>query len=118
MAKLLIPLLGMMYLFQKRYNFTAGTFSTGKEEIIVTLNQDNFFNISLKTHFWLISGVLIPSFKVGAAFGRIVGEALHVCFPDGVRYGAQVPLPFRKFAIVKGSFAVGRWGAGGGTRPA
>lgn len=29
-------------------------------------------------------------FQVGAAFGRMVGEAMHVWFPDGVRYGDQV----------------------------
>ena len=32
------------------------------------------------------TGVLIPTFKIGAAFGRMVGEAMHVWFPDGVRY--------------------------------
>ena len=31
------------------------------------------------------TGVLIPTFKIGAAFGRMVGEAMHVWFPDGVR---------------------------------
>ena len=34
-------------------------------------------------------GVLIPTFKVGAAFGRLVGEAMHVWFPDGIRYGGD-----------------------------
>ncbi|KAG8225087.1 hypothetical protein J437_LFUL000066 [Ladona fulva] len=33
------------------------------------------------------SGSFIPVFKIGAAFGRIVGEAMHVWFPFGVRYG-------------------------------
>ena len=32
------------------------------------------------------TGALIPSFKMGAAFGRLVGEAMHVWFPEGVRY--------------------------------
>merc|ERR1719397_449718 len=36
------------------------------------------------------TGALIPSFKMGAAFGRLVGEAMHVWFPDGVRYGDQI----------------------------
>jgi len=36
------------------------------------------------------TGALIPSFKMGAAFGRLVGEAMHVWFPEGVRYGSQV----------------------------
>ena len=30
-----------------------------------------------------------PCFKVGAAFGRLVGEAMHVWFPDGIRYGGD-----------------------------
>ncbi|XP_046388318.1 chloride channel protein 2 isoform X3 [Ischnura elegans] len=33
------------------------------------------------------SGSFIPVFKIGAAFGRIIGEAMHVWFPFGVRYG-------------------------------
>eukprot|EP00095_Tigriopus_kingsejongensis_P012757 snap_masked-scaffold30_size591359-processed-gene-2.10 protein:Tk12757 transcript:snap_masked-scaffold30_size591359-processed-gene-2.10-mRNA-1 annotation:"chloride channel protein 2 isoform x2" len=36
------------------------------------------------------TGVLIPAFKVGAAFGRLMGEAMHVWFPEGVRYGGVV----------------------------
>ena len=36
------------------------------------------------------TGVLIPTFKVGAAFGRLVGESMHVWFPDGVRYGDEI----------------------------
>ena len=31
------------------------------------------------------TGVLIPSFKMGAAFGRMVGEAMHIWFPHGLR---------------------------------
>ena len=27
--------------------------------------------------------------QVGAAFGRLVGEAMHVWFPDGIRYGGD-----------------------------
>ena len=38
---------------------------------------------------FLCAGVLIPSFKVGAAFGRMVGEGLHLWFPHGVHYGSQ-----------------------------
>uniref|UniRef100_A0A1B6EB21 Chloride channel protein n=2 Tax=Clastoptera arizonana TaxID=38151 RepID=A0A1B6EB21_9HEMI len=33
------------------------------------------------------SGSFIPVFKIGAAFGRLVGELLHLSFPQGVRYG-------------------------------
>lgn len=36
------------------------------------------------------TGVLIPAFKVGAAFGRLMGEAMHVWFPEGVRYGGII----------------------------
>lgn len=33
------------------------------------------------------SGSFIPVFKTGAAFGRIVGELMHLWFPYGVRHG-------------------------------
>ncbi|XP_011297399.1 chloride channel protein 2 isoform X2 [Fopius arisanus] len=33
------------------------------------------------------SGIFIPVFKIGAALGRIVGEAMALWFPNGVRYG-------------------------------
>jgi chloride channel 2 len=36
------------------------------------------------------SGIFIPVFKIGAAFGRIVGEGMHLWFPHGVRYGGQI----------------------------
>ena len=58
----------------------------------------NLFIYSILTFFLSIiaatlqvpTGVLIPSFKVGAAFGRMVGEGMHVWFPDGLRYGDVV----------------------------
>lgn len=34
--------------------------------------------------------MFIPVFKIGAAFGRIIGEALHLYFPYGVRYGGRI----------------------------
>lgn len=34
--------------------------------------------------------MFIPVFKIGAAFGRIVGEAMHLYFPLGIRYGGQI----------------------------
>lgn len=47
--------------------------------------------------------MLIPVFKIGAAFGRIVGEALHLYFPYGVRYGGRIsqiiPGKFEFFSI-------------------
>merc|ERR1719167_1727367 len=45
------------------------------------------------------TGVLIPTFKIGAAFGRMVGEAMHVWFPEGFRYGAQISF------IIPGAYA-------------
>ncbi|CAH1972148.1 unnamed protein product [Acanthoscelides obtectus] len=36
------------------------------------------------------SGSFIPVFKIGAAFGRIVGELMHMWFPTGMRYGGTV----------------------------
>ncbi|XP_074107316.1 chloride channel protein 2 isoform X1 [Cotesia typhae] len=33
------------------------------------------------------SGIFIPVFKIGAALGRAVGEAMALSFPNGVRYG-------------------------------
>lgn len=33
------------------------------------------------------SGIFIPVFKIGAALGRVVGEAMALQFPHGVRYG-------------------------------
>lgn len=36
------------------------------------------------------SGMFIPVFKIGAALGRMVGEALHLYFPLGIRYGGHI----------------------------
>nr|XP_023018406.1 chloride channel protein 2 [Leptinotarsa decemlineata] len=36
------------------------------------------------------SGIFIPVFKIGASFGRIVGEMMHMWFPTGMRYGGKV----------------------------
>ncbi|CAG9861446.1 unnamed protein product [Phyllotreta striolata] len=38
----------------------------------------------------LPSGIFIPVFKIGAAFGRIIGELMHLWFPQGMRYGGKV----------------------------
>ncbi|XP_076032914.1 chloride channel protein 2 isoform X6 [Oratosquilla oratoria] len=35
------------------------------------------------------SGIFIPVFKIGAALGRIVGEAMASGFPNGLRYGGH-----------------------------
>lgn len=34
--------------------------------------------------------MFIPVFKIGAALGRMVGEALHLYFPLGIRYGGHI----------------------------
>lgn len=36
------------------------------------------------------SGIFIPVFKIGAAIGRLVGEGMHLWFPNGVRYGGRL----------------------------
>lgn len=45
------------------------------------------------------SGSFIPVFKIGAGFGRIVGELMHMWFPSGMRYGGQVA------TIIPGGYA-------------
>lgn len=46
------------------------------------------------------SGIFIPVFKIGAAFGRLVGEAMHLWFPYGVRYGGHLA------PIIPGGYSV------------
>ncbi|XP_022250367.1 chloride channel protein 2-like [Limulus polyphemus] len=46
------------------------------------------------------AGVFIPVFKMGAAFGRLVGECMAAWFPDGVRLGETVT------KIIPGGYAV------------
>ncbi|XP_058128872.1 chloride channel protein 2 isoform X2 [Anopheles ziemanni] len=46
------------------------------------------------------SGMFIPVFKIGAAFGRIIGEAMHLSFPHGVRYGGMLA------PIIPGGYSV------------
>lgn len=46
------------------------------------------------------SGIFIPVFKIGAAFGRLVGEMVHMWFPMGVRYGGILS------PIIPGGYAV------------
>ncbi|XP_018395642.1 PREDICTED: chloride channel protein 2 [Cyphomyrmex costatus] len=45
------------------------------------------------------SGIFIPVFKIGAALGRAVGEAMALWFPTGVRYGGVIT------PIVPGGYA-------------
>ncbi|KAK3105413.1 hypothetical protein FSP39_024702 [Pinctada imbricata] len=46
------------------------------------------------------AGVFVPVFTVGAAFGRLIGEAMAAWFPDGVPSGKEI------YKIVPGGYAV------------
>merc|ERR1719266_991247 len=46
------------------------------------------------------TGVLIPSFKIGAALGRMVGEGMNLWFPGGFTYDNQI-----RHHIVAGGYA-------------
>lgn len=48
------------------------------------------------------SGLFIPVLKMGAAYGRLLGEIMHSAFPEGLKYGGYT----RAFTIVPGSYAV------------
>ncbi|CRL08157.1 CLUMA_CG020883, isoform A [Clunio marinus] len=58
-----------------------------------------FFSIITST-IPVPSGIFIPVFKIGAAMGRIMGEAMHLSFPTGVRYGG------RTNPIIPGGYSV------------
>merc|ERR1719422_3077764 len=63
------------------------------ESIFVSLSiyiVTTFFLSIIASTLPVPSGVHIPTFKIGAAFGRLVGESMHVWFPEGVRYGDQI----------------------------
>ncbi|CAD6991115.1 chloride channel protein 2 isoform X3 [Ceratitis capitata] len=46
------------------------------------------------------SGIFIPVFKIGASLGRLIGESMHLWFPNGVRYGGRLS------PIIPGGYAV------------
>ncbi|KAM7361716.1 chloride channel protein 2 isoform 3-T3 [Cochliomyia hominivorax] len=46
------------------------------------------------------SGIFIPVFKIGAGLGRLIGESMHLWFPQGVRYGGRLS------PIIPGGYAV------------
>ena len=50
------------------------------------------------------TGVLVPAFKIGAAFGRLVGEGMNVWFPGGFAYDDQ---SFRHHIVAGGYATVG-----------
>ena len=45
------------------------------------------------------TGVLVPAFKIGAAFGRIVGEGMNMWFPEGFSYEDSL-MRFLKFIFL------------------
>jgi len=59
-----------------------------------------FFGSILASTLPVPTGVVIPSFKTGAAFGRLVGEAVALWFPLGIIHGE-----FKHF-IVPGGYAI------------
>jgi len=48
-----------------------------------------FFLTLLASTLPVPSGSLIPNFKIGAAFGRIIGEVMNLWFPPGFHIGAE-----------------------------
>ncbi|KAG8306976.1 Chloride channel protein 2 [Homalodisca vitripennis] len=83
------------------FTWTKGYISVEESDILrhwTTKNTDVFVSLCgfmLYTWFFSIvcstipvpSGSFIPVFKIGAAFGRVVGELIHLSFPKGVRHG-------------------------------
>lgn len=67
--------------------------------IIISIRFQFFFSIIAST-IPVPSGMFIPVFKIGAAFGRIVGESFFLWFPNGVRYGGHIS------QIIAGGYAV------------
>ena len=53
--------------------------------------------------FWKFpAGVLIPSFKIGAALGRMVGEGMNLWFPGGFTYDNQIRYVINRFSLICG----------------
>ena len=60
----------------------------------------HFFMTAFAITLPVPSGVFIPVFLIGAAFGRLVGESMAALFPDGFYIGDQI------YRIVPGGYAV------------
>lgn len=61
-----------------------------------------FFITILAVTIPLPHGSLIPIFGMGAAFGRMIGELMHLWFPDGIYFGSTVtPIIPGKRALLK-----------------
>lgn len=61
-----------------------------------------FWTSALASTIPIPSGLFIPVLKMGAAYGRLIGELMHSAFPDGIKYGDYV----HPSSIVPGSYAV------------
>ncbi|XP_035225606.1 chloride channel protein 2-like [Stegodyphus dumicola] len=60
----------------------------------------NFITTTVCATLPVPAGVFIPIFRIGAAFGRLVGECMAAWFPDGIRMGDNI------FKILPGGYAV------------
>ena len=61
-----------------------------------------FWTSALASTIPIPSGLFIPVLKMGAAYGRLIGELMHSAFPNGIKYGRYV----HPASIVPGSYAV------------
>lgn len=101
--------------------FSNRTWSSGNQDIVSKKILDQWTTPSTNFHLHLIlyiimlfwtsalastipipSGLFIPVLKMGAAYGRLLGELMHSAFPDGIKYGEYV----HPASIVPGSYAV------------
>ncbi|XP_035209819.1 chloride channel protein 2-like isoform X3 [Stegodyphus dumicola] len=60
----------------------------------------NFVTTTVCATLPVPAGVFIPIFRIGAAFGRLVGECMAAWFPEGIRMGDNI------FKILPGGYAV------------
>ncbi|KAF6039388.1 hypothetical protein EB796_002304 [Bugula neritina] len=83
------------------------------EQIIIARWDNPSIWVSLVTYMMFIflmsavaitlpvpSGVFIPVFAMGAAFGRLVGEAMYVFFPNGINNGYSI------YQVIPAGYAV------------
>jgi chloride channel 2 len=59
-----------------------------------------FFGAMLGCTLPVPAGIVIPSFKVGAGIGRIIGEGMAMLFPAGLSYGHTIPIVPGGYAVV------------------
>ncbi|KAH9370772.1 hypothetical protein HPB48_014732 [Haemaphysalis longicornis] len=74
-----------------------------KGRVFLTLALFIFMNLwmtALAATIPVPLGLFIPVFKMGAAFGRLVGETMAVLFPEGIRMGDNIN------KVIPGGYAV------------